>query len=98
MDISFYIIGIVLILVIIVVYKQIKRSKCPLCGKYKAIKVSGQTNLEKYTKREKEYIPEKRMTKNWEIIYQKYITHYKCKYCSHTFDERGECLVDKKSY
>ncbi|GEM_PF-3789121 len=97
MNIGYYVPIIMIVVILIVGFIQLKRTKCPVCGKFMALKVSGQTNLEKYTKTEKEYVPEKRTTRTYISTYQKYITHHKCSYCSYTFDEKGERLLDKKS-
>jgi len=86
-----------MLLVPFIIFMQIRKSKCPLCGKYLKIKTTGRTNLETYTKQESEYVPEKKFTRYYTSTYQKYISHYKCSACGYTYDERNEELLDKKS-
>lgn len=96
MDIPVIMSVVMSIIVIIVVILSIRKTQCPVCGKYLAIKTTGRTNLEKDSENDSFYDSEKRTTKYYTNTYQSYLTHHKCSFCNHTFDVKERQLIDRK--
>lgn len=92
----FLIIGVIIVLGLIAFF-YLKKSRCPICKKFLTLHSTGITKLETYTKKESEYRPEKRMTYHHTNTYQKIITHYKCSSCGYTYDQKSDMLIDRKS-
>jgi len=87
----------IIILFGVIIFFLFKRNRCPICNKFFTIHSTGRTKLETYTKKESEYIPEKRITKHHTYTYQKYKIHYKCSNCDYTFDENSDQVIDRKT-
>jgi len=85
-----------IVVVAIIIFQIIRRNRCEMCGGFFTIETNGTTYSEPFTKRESEYIPEKRITRHTNVTYRDYELHKKCKKCGHTFTENGQQVVDRK--
>ncbi len=88
---------IVIAVILLVVFLYVRKNRCKVCGSFFTMTTTGKTYGEPFTKRESQYIPEKRTTRHYNVTYRNYTIHTKCSKCGNTDDIDGQELISRKT-